>query len=195
MSATTLPTKSTSNGQLFADWVMIVLTLAALVAGWFVMNGVQGRSVSFESAGISAQTPLGWLTSSVKGNEILHVSDPLSSGFSTTYTIQNIPIASGSTVNDVVSQLILDRGQTLDSFRVLDQRPVTVNGQEAYEMDYVFVDSNPDPTHNSLPNVVRGQDFIFLKADHAVVATYWADENSYTSDLGRFQRFLGSLKF
>jgi hypothetical protein len=42
---------------------------------------------------------------------------------------------------------------------------------------------------------VRGLDYIFLNGDHAIVATYWADKTAFESDLGRFQRFLSSLKF
>jgi hypothetical protein len=40
-----------------------------------------------------------------------------------------------------------------------------------------------------------GLDYIFLKGDHAVVATYWAEEKAFDSDLGRFHQFLSSLKY
>ncbi len=195
MTATSLPSKSTSTGQRFADWAVIVLTLVALLGGWLLMNSVENRSVSFESSGISAQTPQGWLKTAVQGDEILRVTDPLSSGFGTTYSLENIPVASDATFGTVVSLLTLQRGQALTAFRVLDQKPVTVFGQSAYEISYVFVESNPDLTHAALPNIVRGLDYIFLNGDHAVVATYWAEEKAFESDLGRFQRFLGSLKF
>jgi hypothetical protein len=104
-------------------------------------------------------------------------------------------IGSDSTVDQVVSLLILERGQALTAYRVLEQKQVTVFGRAAYEVGYVYVESNPDLTRNSLPNIVRGLDYIFLNGNHAIVATYWADENAFDSELGRFQRFLGSLKF
>ena len=91
--------------------------------------------------------------------------------------------------------LTLQRGQVLTAYRILEQRQVTVFGQAAYEVGYVFVESNPDLTHNSIPNIVRGLDYIFLNGNHVIVATYWADENSFESDLGRFQGFLNTLKF
>jgi hypothetical protein len=195
MTATTIPTKTNSTSQRFADWAVIGITVVALLAGWLFKNSVESRSVPFTAAGISAQTPQGWLLNSAQGNEILHVTDPLSRGFGTTYTIENMPIASGATMDQVVSLLILDRGQALTAFRVLEQNKVTVSGRAAFEVSYVYVESNPNLTHNELPNIVRGMDYIFLNGDHAIVATYWADENTFDSDLGRFQQFLGSLKF
>jgi len=195
MTATTLPPKTNSTGQRLSDWAVIGITIVALLAGWLTKNSVESRSVPFTASGISAQTPQGWLITSAQGNEILHVTDPLSNGFGTTYSIENIPVASNTTVDQVVSLLTLHRGQTLTAFRVLEQKQVTVFGRAAYEIGYVYVESNPNLTHNELPNIVRGLDYIFLNGDHAIVATYWADENVFDSDLGRFQKFLSSLKF
>jgi hypothetical protein len=195
MNATTLPSKTNSTGHRFAEWAVIGVTVVALLAGWLTKNSVESRSVPFAGSGISAQTPQGWLITSAQGNEILHVTDPLSSGFGTTYSIENIPIASDATVAQVVSQLTLQRGQALTAYRVLEQKQVTVFGRAAYEIGYVYVESNPNLTHNEIPNIVRGLDYIFLNGDHAIVATYWADETAFESDLGRFQRFLSSLKF
>jgi len=194
MNASSLPSKLI-KGYRFPDWAVIAVTVVALLAGWLVKNNVESRGVPFEASGISAQTPQGWLKTSAQGDEILHVTNPLSSGFGTTYIIQNIPVASDATVGQAVSLLTLQRGQALTAFRVLEQKQVTVFGRAAYEVGYVFVESNPDLTHNEIPNIVRGLDYIFLNGDHTVIATYWVDENAFVSDLGRFQQFLKTLKF
>jgi hypothetical protein len=195
MNASTVSSKNASTDARLSNWAVIAVTLIALLAGMLFKNSVQNRSVSFSNAGISAQTPQGWLTSGVQGNIILHVTDPQSSGFGTTYTIQNIPVATGASVDQVASMLILERGQAMTAFRVLNQQKVTVYGQAAYEIDYVYVESNPNLTHNQIPNIVRGMDYLFMNGGHAIIVTYWADEKAYISDLGRFQRFLGSVKF
>jgi hypothetical protein len=195
MNASSLPSKTVTTGYRFADLAVIAVTVLALLAGWLVKNSVESRSVPFDVSGISAQTPQGWLMTSTQGDEILHATNPFSSGFGTTYTLQNIPVASDATVGQAVSLLILQHGQALTAFRVLEQKQVTVFGRAAYEVGYVFIESNPDLTHNEIPNVVQGLDYIFLNGDHAIVATYWADEKSFESDLGRFHQFLNSLKF
>ncbi|MCJ7431953.1 MAG: hypothetical protein MUO77_00550, partial [Anaerolineales bacterium] len=81
------------------------------------------------------------------------------------------------------------------AFRVLNQQRVTAAGREAYEVSYVFVESNPNLTHAQLPMVVRGVDTIFLNGDQAVMVTYWAGTGNFELDLSRFQLFLRSLKF
>jgi hypothetical protein len=192
----TIQTKKTfSFGEHFSEWLVAAITLVALLAGWLYKSSVENRSVLFESSGISAQTPQGWHSITPQGDEVLHVSDPLSSGFGTTYIVQRIPVEAGSAVGQAASLLTLQRGQQLTAYRVLDQKPVTVYGQEAYELSYVFVESDPNLTHDEFPNIVHGLDYIYMAGDHVVVVTYWAEKQTYDYDLGRFLRFLRSLKF
>jgi hypothetical protein len=187
--------KTLSLGEHFSDWLVVAVTLIALLAGWLYKSSVENRSVLVETSGLSAQIPQGWLNGALQGNEVLHVSDPMSAGFGTTYSVQNIPIEAGSGVGQAASLLTLQRGQQLSAYRVLDQQPVTVYGQAAYELSYVFVESDPNLTHDKFPNIVRGLDYIYLAGDHVVVVTYWAEKQTYDYDLGRFQRFLKSLEF
>jgi len=195
MTETTLTKKTFSFGDHFSEWLVAGVTLVALLAGWLYKSSVENRSVQFENSGINAQTPQGWHNLTPQGDEVLHVSDPLSSGFGTTYIVQRIPVEAGSVVGQAASLLTLQRGQQLTAYRVLDQKPVTVYGQAAYEMSYVFVESDPNLTHDKFPNIVHGLDYIYMSGDHVIVVTYWAEKHSYDYDLGRFQRFLRSLKF
>lgn len=195
MTESTPTKKIFSFGEHFSEWLVAAIVLVALLAGWLYKSSVENRSVTFEATGIRAQTPQGWLSMTPQGNEVLHVSDPLSSGFGTTYLVQRIPVEAGSAVGQAASLLTLQRGQQLTAYRVLDQKPVTVYGQAAYELSYVFVESDPNLTHDKFPNIVRGLDYIYLEGDHVVVVTYWAEKQTYDYDLGRFQRFLKSLEF
>jgi hypothetical protein len=188
--------KSTvSMGDRFAEITVVTLTIFALLAGWFFKSSVENRAFKFEAEGISAQAPSGWLQAKIEGDEVLHVTDLSSSGFGTTYILRKLPVEADTVASEVVTLLTLEHGQNLTAFRVLDQHEVTVYGQPAYEVNYVFVESDPNLTHASLPSVVRGTDYIFVKGDQAVVATYWADEANFESDLNRFHLFLESLKF
>jgi len=195
MSTSTLPSNKFASAEKVSDWVVVALTLVAVFAGWMLKTSVENRSVPFNNSGVSAQTPQGWLIASSKGNEILHVTDPFSNGFGTTFILENIPVTTEASTGQLVSLLTLQRGQDLTAYRILEQKQVKVFGSPAYEIDYVFVETNPNLIHNELPNVVRGLDYIYLDNGHAIVATYWADEKSFEPDLGRFQQFLKSLKF
>lgn len=184
-----------SLGDRFAEISVVVLTLAALLVGWSYKSNVENRVVAFEAKGVSAQAPAGWLQAEPTGDELLHATDRSSGVFGTTYVVRKMPVPADATPGSIASLLTLDYGQKMTAFRVLDQREVTVYGNKAYELTYVYVDANPDPTHASSPSVVQGLDYIFLNGDQAVVVTYWAGEENYQSDLDRFHIFLDSVRF
>jgi len=187
--------KQVSLGDRFAEITVVALTVIALIAGWLYKSSIENASLAFNAEGVSAQAPKGWLQVEPAGNEILHTVDIKSTGFGATYVIQKIPTTQEASAAEVSSRLSLNYAQNLLAFRMLDQREVTVYGREAYEISYVFVESNPDLTHDQLPSVVRGTDYVFLNGDHAVVVTFQTDEKNYDLDMGRFLVFLRSLSF
>ncbi|HSL28793.1 MAG TPA: hypothetical protein VK900_06290 [Anaerolineales bacterium] len=188
--------RNPSPGDRYAEISVVMLTVVALLAGWLLKYDVEHRSVPFEAAEIRAAPPKGWLQAEPVGDEVLHITDFSSPyGFGTVYILRKVPIGTDATSTQVSSLVALQHGQNLAAFRVLDQREVKVYGRDAYELNYVFVEANPDVTQNDLPDVVRGVDYIFLNGDHAIVASFQADERNYEVDLRRFQYFLESVSF
>lgn len=188
--------KQGSLGDRFAEITVVLITLVALTAGWFFKSGVENAAVPFEAEGITAETPKGWLYTGAEGNILLRTVDINSSGFGATYTIRQIAITSEATPSDVASLVALQYAQDLIAFRVLDQQEVKdINGRDAYMLSYVFVEANPDLTHNDIPSIVRGMDLVYRNGERAIVVSFQADETNYDLDLGRFYTFLKSIKF
>lgn len=188
--------KQGSLGDRFAELTVVLVTIAALTAGWFFKSSVENASVPFEAEGITAQAPKGWLQSGAEGDVLLHTIDLNSSGFGAKYTIRQIAITSDATTSEVASLVSLEHAQKLTAFRMLDQQEVTdANGRTAYMINYVFVETNPDVTHAAIPSVVIGKDLIYLNGERAIVVSFQADEKNYDLDLGRFYRFLESINF
>lgn len=183
-----------SLGDQYAEISVIVVTLIALIAGWFYKSSIENASLPFEAEGITVQAPKGWLQTSSE-DELLRTIDLNSKGFGATYVIHTVAITNEATASEVATIVALDHAQDLLGFRVLDQRAVKVYGRDAYEISYVFVESNPDVTHNEIPSIVRGVDYVFLSGERAVVVSFQADEKSFDLDFGRFERFLQSLSF
>jgi len=187
--------RARSLGDRFAEVSVPLVTVLALLLGWVLKTSVEARSIAFAAEGITAQAPAGWLRTTGGETERLRVTDPASTGFGTTYVIETRPVAEGTTTAQYTSLLTLARGQTLTAYRVLDQQPVTVNGRAGYKLTFVYVESNPDLTHEDLPHVVRGVEFIFVSGSRAVLVAYHADEPAYEADYGRFRQFLNSVNF
>jgi hypothetical protein len=193
--STTFKTTAPSLGDRYAEISVIIVTLVALLLGWVLMNNVESRSVSFESNGVSAQIPAGWMTSKAKTGEILRSKDLTSFGFGTTYSIDTFPIPEGTKPSEVASLLTLKYGPKMTAFRILDQQAVVVNGREAYKLTYVYVDADANITNASLPIVVHGVDYIFVSGGKAIVVSYRASETNFKSDFERFRHFLESVSF
>lgn len=189
-------TKQISSGDKYAEISVILVTIIALIVGWFYKSSIENASLPFRAEGITAEVPKGWLqTTPVNNNELLRTININSSGFSTTYVVSKITIAEDVPALEVASIVSLNHAQDLLAFRVLNQQEVQVYGRTAYELEYVFVESNPDLTHSELPKVVRGTDYIFVENGQAIVISYQADEKNYGADLNRFLLFLRSIIF
>jgi hypothetical protein len=184
-----------SLGDRYSDWAVIVATLVAVLLGWLLMSSVQSRSIPFDTGGVMGQVPKGWRTDQADSGVVLKATEMGGSGFGTTYKVEVIPVGSEVSAADVASLYSVNRAQDLMAVRVLDQQDVLVNGQDAYKVTYAYVDASSDLTRAEVPVVVRGVDYFFVAGDHAVVATYNANEDNYETDFGRFRRFLESLNF
>jgi len=190
-----MPSKQTSLGDRFAEIAVILVTVIALAAGGFFKSSIENASLPFNVEGVSAQAPKDWLQSSPSGDTLLKTVDIRSGGFGATYLIRRVAVGPDVQASEVAGILSLEYAQKLLAFRVLDQREVTVYGRDAYEISYVFVESNPDVTHDQFPRVVRGMDYIYMNGDHAIVVSFQTEENKYDLDLPRFLLFLRSIKF
>ncbi|HJR78473.1 MAG TPA: hypothetical protein VJ821_00285 [Anaerolineales bacterium] len=186
--------KTVSLGDRYAETAVVIVTLLALLAGWLYKSSVENRSLTFESDGIIAEVPKGWFQSQSEST-VIQVTDPTSAGFATMYAISRQTVANDVSPAQAASFQNLDLGQQLTDFRVLDQQPVLVNGQEAYQVSYVFVESDPNLARDDIPSVVLGRDYTFVRNGQAITVSYRADEHEFEPGLNRFYRFLSSVQY
>jgi len=185
-----------SLGDRYAEISVILLTILALAAGWWLMDGVQNRSLPYEAAGLTAQVPAGWIQTAPSGETLLEARDRSSAGgFQTTYLVSKMLLTADSGINETISLITLQRGQELTAYRLLDQQRIQMAGREGVQLTYVYVESNPNITHLETPVVVRGEDFVFFTVDGAVIVSYRAAGENFERGLARFYRFLESVQY
>lgn len=184
-----------SLGDRYAEISVFAVTVIALLAGWFYKTGVENRSVAFELGNVSAALPMGWLRSEGEGANVVSVTDQTSAGFPTTYLLKHSEVTDDVTYALFAAAETRSLGEDLIAFRVLSQQQVLVNGRGAFEIKYVFVESDPNVTRQEWPAVVQGVEYIFLNAGQAVVVTYEAEKTEYEPGLAHFRRFLSSVKY
>jgi len=185
-----------SLGDRYAEISVVLLTALALLAGWWLMDSVQNRSLTYETAGLKAEIPAGWIQSSPSSETLLETRARSSSGgFQTTYLVSKMLLTPDSGINETISLLSLQRGQELVAYRLLDQQRIKLGTRQGVQVTYVYVESDPNITHLEAPVVVHGEDFIFFTVDGAVIVSYRASEEDFNRGLTRFYRFLESIQY
>lgn len=179
--------------ELFATLAVVVITLMALTAGWIVKNNAQDDRRTIEHEGYLATLPMGWVmaqgdTTAEERLWAWNKRAPLEHlRFSTTPSTAEIPLST------VALQRNLARSQRLNTYHVLDETAVTVDGRTGYKVSFAYV----EPGHpQDLPVVITGVDYFFYEADQAAVLIFTAEAPSGELNplIPAFQRFMLSVR-
>jgi hypothetical protein len=177
----------------YASVLTVLVTVVALALGMLLRQSQLNSTISFvdRTAGVQTRYPSNWLLDT-EGNYVMRVRDPAARPFKTTYMIRVIPASPQTSVRNVLDSLTLQRSSELAAYRVLS---VQQTSEQVTQMDFAFVDTDPNPFLQRLPAVVLGTDLVVLDGNRAIVVTLMASENVYARELPRFQRFFAALSF
>lgn len=175
----------------YGSVLTVLVTVLALSLGLLLRQNQLGSTLPFadRTAGIQTRYPADWLLDT-EGNYVMRVRDPAARPFKTTYEIQVVPASPQTSVRNVLDNLTLQRSSELAAYRVLS---VTEVSEQVTQMDFAFVDTDPNPFLQRLPVVVLGTDLVVLEGDRAIVITLLASEDTYEREFPRFQRFFAAL--
>jgi hypothetical protein len=170
--------------------LVVLVTLMALGLGLILRQRTSNLTWHFVSreAGIEVSYPAGWLTDE-GGNYVVRIRNPKARPFKTQFMIAVVPAGGATSVRNVLDSLTLQRSSELSAYRVLGVEEIGT------QMNFAFVEADPNPFVQRLPSVVLGRDIVILDGDRAIVVTYMADDASFDESLPDFQRFLGSLQY
>lgn len=184
----------TKNDRFSAVLVVIVFA-AAIGLGLLLRQQSMGETWPYisQEAGIEGTYPAGWLTDE-EGSYVVRIRDPKARPYKTQYQITVVPAGGQTSIRNVLDNLTLQRSVSLPAYRVLSVEEG--GGAEAVtQMEFVFVQTDPNPFIERLPVVVRGLDRVVLDGNRAVIVTYMAEEASYFANLAGFERFVASLRY
>lgn len=179
-----------------SSYLVILLTIAALALGLLLHQRLISQTWTYVSreAGIEAAYPAGWIVDE-GGTAVATISDPRARPFKTQYQISAIPAAGQTSIRNVRDGLTIQRSTDLAAYRVLDVTDVEMSGAQLRQMDFAFVQADPNPFIQRLPTVVLGRDIFIRDADRVIVVTYMAAEQSFDAGLPDFDRFVASLQY
>jgi len=180
----------------FSAILVVLVSIGAFGIGLFLRQQASGQTWLYTNpeAGIEARYPAGWL-SDESGTYLARLRDPKARPFKTQFVLSVFPAGGQTSIRNIVDTVTLQRSVTLPAYRVLNINRIGSGDQAVTQMDFVFVDEDPNPFIERLPVVVRGTDRIVLDGNRAIVATFLSEQSSYTDNLPLFDRFMASLRY
>jgi len=181
----------------YVNWVVIGVTVLALILGWLVKVAAEGRTVLYEGDGLSAQYPAEWVRAKVQAPVLLQLEDRWAVPYRTTLRLERRPAPTGmeKILSTVYNTLALERGRGWTAYRVLaSDGSVEVAGTIGMHLTFAYVETNPNPFLETVPVVMYGEDYLFPIGDQVYVATLTAAEANYPEVRKALSVFLRSLE-
>lgn len=176
----------------WSSWVVVAVTVVALLLGWAVKAAAEGRTSIYETDGMRIAYPAGWVRASA-GTPVLLQVEKLVGPARTTLALQRRPVTADAAnpLNAVHQALTLERGRTWTAYRVLSVDPSgAVPGRDALEVTFAYVESNPNPFLKAAPVVMLGQEYLFSVDQAVQVVTLTAAQENFEGALKDLRSFL-----
>jgi len=177
------------------SWVVLAVVAMALLLGWFVRTAAEERSVVYDAEGLRVRYPADWVRVDVQSPVLLQVEDLMAKGFRTTLSLQRrpLPVQMSKPVAALQQTLSLERASAWTAYRELQvEESVLVDGRTGMHVTFAYVETNPNPFLETLPVVMRGEDYIFPQDSQADIFTLTAAEANYERAQQALQSFVRS---
>jgi len=159
---------------------VIVMAVVSLILGGMVKTAVSDQTRTVTQNGITAQVPSGWLVQDGTGDLRIVVRNPQS--LNTRYRVN---VVDGDALASAAAERNQNRARMDESYRVLDETPIVVNGRDGFKVSYAIVDAEDV----GMPSVIEGVDYYFAEGDEIVIVSYEAEEANYAAGFPYFQHF------
>jgi hypothetical protein len=196
-ATTTAEGQARTDQHGLAEWLVIVITLAALVIGWGLKSYVENQTAVAQADGITLAYPANWVRGKVD-EELLNLYDSnAASTVETFFTIRTEPAAEDRQLNFLVNSHILGLSQEKAQFVVLATESATLAGRPAIAVHYAYT-ATPEAglaVTAAMPVVMEAIDTLVLEKGQLYVFTFAADASLYAQEEANRQIILGSVRF
>ena len=181
----------------WVSWIVLAVFVIALILGWVVKTIAESRTATYDDGTVHIHYPDGWFKAQAEAPALLQVEDKWARPFRTTLTLEQRPLPPNTAkpLALVVQTLSLDRGRNLTGYRVLEtEESVPIGSYTALHVIFAYVETNPDPFMETVPVVMRGEDYLVPDGDQVYVFTLTAAEANYDQAQRTLQDFVRSFE-
>jgi hypothetical protein len=195
---TALADKLHARNEMIAEWIIILMVVVALAAGWGIKSFAENQTVRYTAGDIGLTYPAGWSASTADG--VTRFRDTRAGGAPSTLEVRSIGAAGATSITQTLAlesdALSLSRAQDLTAYRILDaDGTATFRGGLALRVSYVYVLDEPDAFEQHLPVVMLGEDVLTYQDERVVIFSVQAAQDEFNRAHQRFQALLDSVTF
>lgn len=188
------PSRSIELNSIFA----IVVAVGMLGLGLVMRNNSLGASILFRDQinGIRAQIPAQWLLDTSGGtNYVFRAEDPNGKPFKTLIQVSIRTVGPDASPQNVVDSLNVIGPSRLSNYGVLSTEPSRLGEDEAIEITYYYVQTEPNPFVQAVPIVVQGVDLVVTRGNQAIIFTYRDASEVFEKHRFYFENFLATVEY
>ncbi len=196
MSDSSTPVNDITQNDRLSALLVFMMLIGSLTFGFLLRQQDTNEIWSYISreAGVEAYYPAGWLTDE-QGAYVARIRDPKARPFKTQYVVTAFPYGPESSVRNVLDSVTIQRANDLSAYRVLSIQQISYGGVMLTQMDFAYVDADPNPFIQRLPVVVQGRDIVIIDGNRAIVVTFMSEQATFDENLPAFEQFLLSLRY
>lgn len=170
-------------------WFVCAVTGFALLLGWMVKTDVQNTTRPEVKDGLTVNLPPEWIVDRAPPDAFLAAFPAPTAA---QRNVVNL-IAAGEdvTLSRAAAQRNLTRARALSGYRVLDQAETTLGARLAYVVEYAYVQAEP----RSVPEIIRGVEYLFRVDDQIVATAYEAEAEAYEALAVQFERWARLVQY
>lgn len=175
----------------------IIVTLALMGLGMIFRNSILNSTVPFEDEenGIRGQIPLNWLLDENQRDYVFRVENPNARPYKTLIQASLLTVGPDANPRSVVDLLVVQGPNRLPGYHVQSISETSLGEDDAVEIQYSFIQSDPNPFLQSVPVVVQGVDLVVLRGNQAVILTYRDAAENFDDNRPYFDRFLQTVEY
>ena len=172
--------------QRFSALVVTAVTLLALMLGWQLKFLVQNRTEPVAHKGVTALMPAGWLVQSGAGDLAFLTRNP--TAMQQKYGVNLLLPA--TSLNQLATQRSLAWGRANDTYRVIDETPIILEGENGYKVHYTYMDLRS----TGMPAIIEGVIYYFNRSNKVLATYYENEQTAFDKGLDQFRRFLDTVQ-
>lgn len=177
--------------------LLAIVALAMFALGMNFRSNALNATVLFDDQinGISGLLPANWLLDTESPEYVLRAEDVGAGAFNPLIQIDVQTVGEQASPRNIVDQINLQLSVELSQYTTLEIAQVQVGEDEATQITYAFVASEPNPFLQSVPVVVQGIDLVVIRQNQALIFTFRDNRVTFEDNRRYFDSFLASVEY